>query len=201
MAPFMSTETNGARNLLRVVIILNLVLALVTLWAVKAFNDAMAKSQIALLEKAAALDDSVQKQFKDFDEAADKRRQAADIRNEQGEKRIKRNGEIADQMGAKVDALIKEDANRHEEAVAERDKFLSDCKAIFQDIADRMQVVIDKSEEAAKASAETHAKVSQKLVTEPEAEAIKRESRQKDRQIIRLQKKQPPAVYKFWPWQ
>jgi hypothetical protein len=190
MAPFPVDEHGAGRNLLRAVIIINLVLALVTLWAVKAFNDAMAKSQINILEHVADLK-------KDVGDIKTNVHDELEAFTKEGEERITKNNENTEETKTAVD-LLKNDFSSY---TLHTEGLFSVAQVDRNHMIDLIKGVQSDSRQSKAASEAVHAKVSQKIVTVPEVDAIKKASAAKDRQISRLKKKQPAPVIKFWPWQ
>lgn len=194
MAPFQpGSEHNGARNLLRAVIILTLVLAGVTLWTVKAFNDAMAKSQLNLVQGQSTLRADVADVKKDVGNIKDNVHEELASFTRKGNERIQTNSENT--------ALSMIFSMAAQSAAEEA---LKESKKMHADLLSQMKVVKEQSSVATEATLATHAKVSQKIVTGADAEAVRRKDALADRKLKQAEKirqAKHPAVVKFWPWQ
>lgn len=193
MAPFGPSEHGGARNLLRLIIVINLAIGIVTLWSVKAFNDAMAQSQLNIVQKVAELRNDVGNIKTDV-------HRELEAFTKEGQQRIEQNNDNTIQTKAAVDALEQE---LHAYTMHTEDLF---ARAQQDRDAQKKQMdkVVDYSKQSKAASQAVHAKVSQKILTGQEAEAVRRQqvlAEKKLQQAEKIRQSKHPAVVKFWPWQ
>ena len=171
MAPLSFIQNPGLRIILMIAIILNLLLGAFTLYRQLSLGDAMATSQLNIVQKIAEVKNDVGNMKTDV-------HRELDSFTKEGQKRLQTNSDNS------ALALLASFAaqNASEDAAA-------DVEKLRKELLERMKVVEQKSTVATRATLATHAKVSQKIITGPEAEALKRAAKKKT------------TVYKIWPWQ
>lgn len=160
MAPLSFIQNPGLRVILSASIVLNLILGGVTLFTLKSLANAMATSQINIVEKIGSLDKHVGDIKNNVHDEMAKYTLLGDNRQKENNENFSKTTSSVGVLLAKVEALMKQ--------------------------ADKTTVAANA---ATKASQAAHAKLNQKIITGPEADALKRAARKKT------------TVYKIFPWQ
>jgi hypothetical protein len=153
-------------------------LQVATLWRGEVNRSAIATSQLFLVQQNEAMKATLNGKLADFE------KRLSDF-TEAGYSRISENAD-----------------NFNKSRIAS-EQMLSEMHQLFEKMTETTNASVEAvkaAKEATEATRATHAKVSQKIITGPEAEALKRAANQKDRQIQKLKKANPPVI-KFWPWQ
>jgi hypothetical protein len=159
VAPLSFIQNPGLRLVLTASIILNLLLSAFSLFAIKWFADAMAKSQINIVEKVASVDQHV----------SDVKRDVHDQMEHYtllGENRQVENNQKFSVIENHVGSLLWE----------------------VQGLKGKAEQATTAANAATRASKATHAKLNQKIITGPEADALKRAARKKT------------TIIKIFPW-
>jgi hypothetical protein len=159
MAPLSFIQNPGLRLVLTASIILNLLLSALCLFAIKYFADAMAKAQINIVEKVSNVDQHVSDMKKD---AHDQMEHYTLL----GQNRQIENNQKFAVIETHVGSLLEE----------------------VQGLKGKAEQATTAAKAATKATKATHAKLDQKIITGPEADALKRAARKKT------------TIIKIFPW-